>query len=135
MERKGMPHLTVDVYGIDAGLLLDAKMLHWFLAELPRHMGMHLAYGPVVVQIDTPSDPLDAGLSGFTIIDTSHVSFHAWPPYGMINVDAFSCNDFDEDAVVAFISRTFQTIDIERDSRRRALRSPRKARPVPSGIA
>jgi S-adenosylmethionine decarboxylase len=125
--NQGMPHLMVDGYGIDVEYLADEALILRFLAEIPVRMGMQVVYGPIVAQIDTVSDPFDAGLSGFVIIATSHVSIHAWPGYGMVNIDGFSCNAFDENAFCLYVSETFHTFDLERGSHRRALRSPRSA--------
>jgi len=71
------------------------------------------------------SNPLDDGFSGFVIIATSHVSLHAWPPYGMVNIDIFSCEDFDVQETINFAQMMFQTDDIEVLAVERALRSPR----------
>ena len=68
---------------------------------------------------------LDDGYSGFVIIATSHCSLHAWAPYGMVNLDIFSCEDFDVASAVAFARRMFQTDDIEIHVVERAQRSPR----------
>ena len=71
------------------------------------------------------SNPLDDGFSGFVIIATSHVSLHAWAPYRMVNMDIFSCEDFDVAEVVAFARKLFQTDDVEVHVVQRATRSPR----------
>ncbi len=81
--------------------------------------------GPVELRYIETSNPLDDDFSGFVIIATSHVSLHAWAPYGMVNLDIFSCEDFDEDDAVAFAIRMFQTHDVEIHAVERATRSPR----------
>ena len=62
---------------------------------------------------------------GFVIIATSHISLHAWAPYRMVNMDIFSCEDFDVAEVVAFARKLFQTDDVEMHVVERATRSPR----------
>src|SRR5258706_15213301 len=81
--------------------------------------------GPVELRYIETTNPLDNGYSGFVIIATSHVSLHAWAPYGMVNLDIFSCEDFSVADVVAFARRAFQTNDIEVHVVERAARSPR----------
>ena len=80
---------------------------------------------PVFLKDIKTSCPLDDGLSGFVIIATSHVSLHAWPCYGMVNIDVFSCEDFQTTTVGDFAMALFQTTQIEIHEVERALRSPR----------
>ena len=53
------------------------------------------------------------------------ISLHAWAPYRMVNMDIFSCEDFDVAVVVAYARKLFQTDDVEVHVVQRALRSPR----------
>ena len=119
-----MLHVMLDLYGCNQDLLADEAFLRRVLDEFPTRIGMQKV-GPVELRFIKTSNPLDDGYSGFSIIATSHVSLHAWAPYKMVNIDIFSCEDFDEDDVVAFASVMFRTQDIEVHSVRRATRSPR----------
>jgi S-adenosylmethionine decarboxylase len=119
-----MQHVMLDLYGCDPDGLADEAFLRGVLDEYPRHIGMEKV-GPVELRYIKTSNPLDDGYSGFVIIATSHVSLHAWAPYGMVNIDIFSCEPFDEADVVAFASEMFQTADVEVHSVQRATRSPR----------
>ena len=119
-----MRHVMLDLYGCDARLLADEAHLRRVLDEYPERIGM-VKVSPVELRYIKTSNPLDDGHSGFVIIATSHVSLHAWPPYGMINIDIFSCNEFDEAEVVNFARVMFNPADIEVHSVQRATRSPR----------
>ncbi len=119
-----MLHVMLDLYGCSPGLLGDETFLRQVLDHYPRRIGMQ-RIGPVELRYIKTSNPLDDGYSGFAIIATSHVSLHAWAPYGMVNLDIFSCEDFDVADVVAFARRMFQTNDIELHVVERATRSPR----------
>ena len=119
-----MRHVMLDLYGCDARLLADEAHLRRVLDEYPERIGMEKV-SPVELRYIKTSNPLDDGHSGFVIIATSHVSLHAWPPYGMINIDIFSCNEFDEAEVVSFARAMFNPADIEVNSVKRATRSPR----------
>src|SRR5713226_10234777 len=107
-----MRHVMLDLYGCNPDLLADEAHLRRVLDEYPARIGMEKV-SPVELRYIKTSNPLDAGYSGFVIIATSHVSLHAWPPYGMVNIDVFSCEDFDVPSTVAFARRVFQTDDIE----------------------
>lgn len=119
-----MRHVMLDLYGCDPRLLADEAHLRRVLDEYPERISMEKV-SPVELRYIKTSNPLDDGHSGFVIIATSHVSLHAWPPYGMINIDIFSCNEFEEAEVIRFARAMFNPTDIEVQSVRRATRSPR----------
>lgn len=119
-----MQHVMIDVYGCSPDLLEDEEFLHTVLDEYPDFIKMDKV-SPVVLRDIKTSNPLDDGFSGFVIIATSHVSLHAWPAYGMVNPDIFSCEEFGVDDVVNFAMRHFQTQDVEVHAVERATRSPR----------
>ena len=122
-----MQHVLLDLYGCDPTRLADQAALHQLLATYPARLGME-AVSPVSLHhISATSDPRDAGYSGFIIIATSHVSLHAWPPYGMLNLDLFSCEPFDTEAAVAAAVAAVLAQDVEIRVVERALRSPRAA--------
>jgi len=121
-----MKHLMLDLYHIEAARLADRNLLMHVLSEYPAVIGMTAADKPVLRDIQT-STPTDDGMSGFTIIFSSHCSLHAWPPYGMVNLDVFSCNPFSTDEAVAYAKKMFVTEDIEIHEVERAARSPRDA--------
>lgn len=119
-----MLHVMLDLYGCSTHLLENEGFLRQVLDQYPTRIGMQKV-GPVELRYIKTSNPLDDGYSGFVIIATSHVSLHAWAPYGMVNIDVFSCEDFDVASTVAFARRMFQTDDIEVRAVERATRSPR----------
>ena len=119
-----MQHVMLDLYGCNPGLLEDEAFLRDVLDRYPTQIGMQKV-GPVELRYIKTNNPLDDGYSGFVIIATSHVSLHAWAPYCMVNLDIFSCEDFDVTEVVAFAKELFQTDDVEVHVVQRATRSPR----------
>jgi len=119
-----MLHVMLDLYGCHPDLLADEAFLRQVLDNYPARIAMEKV-SPVELRYIETSNPLDAGYSGFVIIATSHVSLHAWPPYGMVNIDIFSCEAFEVAEVVAFACRMFQTKDVEVHAVERATRSPR----------
>ena len=119
-----MLHVMLDLYGCNAELLADEALLRQVLDEYPARISM-VKVSPVELRHIKTNNPLDAGFSGFVIIATSHISLHAWPPYGMVNIDIFSCEDFDVQETVTYARMMFQTDDVEVQTVERALRSPR----------
>src|SRR5690348_16785844 len=123
-EIHHMQHVMLDLYGCDPVLLEDEVFLRHILDEYPNVIGMEKV-SPVELRNIKTSNPLDDGCSGFVIIATSHVSLHAWPPYGMVNLDIFSCEVFSVEDVATFAKTHFRTNDIEIRAVERATRSPR----------
>ena len=119
-----MIHVMLDLFGCNPKLLANEALLRRVLDEYPTCIGMEKV-SPVELRDIKTSNPLDDGFSGFVIIATSHVSLHAWPPYGMVNIDIFSCEDFDVIDTITFAQLMFQTDDVEVHVVERALRSPR----------
>lgn len=119
-----MLHVMLDLYGCNPNLLENEVFLRGVLDQYPTHIGMQKV-GPVELRYIKTNNPSDDGYSGFVIIATSHVSLHAWAPYGMVNIDIFSCEDFDVAEVVDFARWLFQTHDVEVHVVQRANRSPR----------
>ncbi len=121
-----MQHVMLDLYGCRADLLANETFLRQVLEDYPDLIGMEKV-SPVELRYIGTSDPCDAGHSGFVIIATSHVSLHAWPVYRMVNMDIFSCEPFDREAVLRFAMNRFQTTDVEIHVVERATRSPRRS--------
>jgi S-adenosylmethionine decarboxylase len=119
-----MQHVMLDLYGCSPNLLENEAFLREVLDQYPTRIGMQKV-GPVELRYIETNNPSDDGFSGFVIIATSHVSLHAWAPYGMVNIDIFSCEYFEVAEAVAFASKMFQTNDVEVHVVQRAARSPR----------
>jgi S-adenosylmethionine decarboxylase len=81
------------------------------------------------------ANPLDAGLSGFVVIAQSHISLHAWPEYGEVDIDICSCKEFSQQDAVTFAQEMFQTDDVEMHFVVRGSRSLRPVTPDPERLA
>lgn len=94
-------HIIIDVAGSSEEVLNNVAGLKKFLGELPELIGMHLLTQPLVVE-GIPENP---GITGFVIIDYSHISAHTFTKYGEALVDIFSCKPYaQEDAVKATLA-------------------------------
>jgi len=124
-------HLMLELYGCNRQLLSDEKLIRRVLNEFPGQVGMEKVSPVHLSQIET-SNPLDAGLSGFVIIAQSHISLHAWPEYGEVDIDICSCKEFSQKDAIAFAKQMFQTEDVETHFVVRGARSLRPETPDPS---
>jgi len=123
-------HLMLELYGCDRHILLDEALVHWVLDEYPAHVDMEKVSPVHLYQIE-PSNPLDAGLSGFVVIAQSHISLHAWPEYGEVDIDICSCKEFSQEDAITFAKQMFQTDDVESHFVVRGTRSLRPETPDP----
>lgn len=127
-------HLMLELYGCDREILSDEPLLRRTLHEFPGRVGMEKVSPVHLYDIET-SNPLDAGMSGFVVIAQSHISMHAWPEYGEVDIDICSCKDFSQEDAIAFAKATFQTDDAEAHFVVRGTRSLRPETPDPERVA
>src|SRR5688500_10229595 len=92
-EIEGM-HLVIDGFGGDPQRLQDADGVRTFLDQYPGRIGMTKITEPHVL-VYHGVKPEDWGVSGFVIIAESHISIHTFPYKGYVNIDIFSCKEFD----------------------------------------
>ena len=123
-------HLMLELYGCDRHILSDEALVHRVLDEYPARVDMEKVSLVHLYQIET-SNPLDAGLSGFVVIAQSHISLHAWPEYGEVDIDICSCKEFSQEEAIAFAKLMFQTDDVEAHFVVRGTRSLRPETPDP----
>lgn len=100
----GRFHIIIDLEKVNNKILNDEKGLKGFLIDLAEKINMHVLYGPVVVS-GIPENP---GLSGFAIIDYSHISTHTFTEHNEAQVDIFSCKAFDQKQAIKAVLDYFQ---------------------------
>lgn len=126
-------HLMLELYNIEREILSNEPLMRRVLDEYPSRIGMEKVSPVHLYDIET-SNPLDAGLSGFVVIAQSHVSLHAWPEYGEVDIDICSCKEFSQEDAIAFAKEVFQTDDVEAHFVVRATRSLRPKDPDPVNL-
>jgi len=57
--------------------------------------------------------PDDWGVSGFVLIAESHISVHTFPARRYVNIDIFSCKDFDTAASLEAVRFAFSLADVD----------------------
>src|SRR6266571_2648012 len=127
-------HLMLELYGCSREVLTDEPLIQRVLEEYPARVKMERVSPVHLYQIET-SNPLDAGLSGFVVIAQSHISLHAWPEYGEVDIDICSCKQFSREDAIAFAKEVFQTGDVETHFVVRGSRSLRPEMPDPERLA
>src|SRR5437667_4444814 len=123
-------HLMLELYNIDRETLSDEPLIRSVLDRYPTRVGMEKVSPVHLYDIET-SNPLDAGMSGFVVIAQSHISLHAWPEYGEVDIDICSFKEFSQEDAIAFAREMFQTDDVEAHFVVRGSRSLRPQTPDP----
>lgn len=126
-------HLMLELYGCDRELLSNEALVRRVLDEYPARVDMEKVSPVHLYDIET-SNPLDAGLSGFVVIAQSHISIHAWPEYGEVDIDICSCKEFSQEDAINFAKEMFQTDDVEVHFVVRGNRSLRPETPDPERL-
>ena len=104
-------HLVIDGHGGDAAKLRDADLIQRFLDEYPDMIGMTKIIPPQVYTYHGQT-PEDWGVSGFVVIAESHISIHTFPDRGYVNIDIFSCKDFDISASLEDVKSIFSLPEV-----------------------
>ena len=99
-------HLILDGYGGDHHKLQDTDLVYRFLDDYPQEMGMTKVAPPYVFRY-VGTRPEDWGITGFVVIAESHISVHTFPEHGYVNVDMFSCKEFDTRRAIAYLEGYF----------------------------
>jgi len=92
-------HLMIDGYSSDQGILRDEAFLRSFLEDYPARIGMTRISPPYVLKYVGPVLD-DWGISGFVFIAESHIGIHTFAEQNYVNIDVFSCTEFDADKAV-----------------------------------
>lgn len=96
----GRYHIIIHANNVENESLTNVEGLTDFLNTLPGRINMSILHPPVVVE-GIPENP---GLSGFVIIDFSHISIHTFTEHKQALVDIFSCKPYEtEDAAQAVL--------------------------------
>jgi len=99
-------HLTIDGYG-NKQVMQDEQFIYELLDSYPSKIGMTKIQGPIVFRY-VGAKPEDWGISGLVFIAESHISLHTFVDRNYINIDVFSCRDFDAEQVVHDFVAQFQ---------------------------
>ncbi|MCL0064032.1 S-adenosylmethionine decarboxylase [Dehalococcoidia bacterium] len=105
-------HLIIDGYCDDPKKMRDTEFIYHFLDTYPRQIGMTKVSTPQVSQYKS-LNPEEQGVSGFILLGESHISIHVFPELSYINIDIFSCNDFQSDLVISGLQQQFGLTEVK----------------------
>ena len=100
-------HLLIDGHDGNPEILQNQSLIYKFLEELPNKIGMTKLMKPQVNRYEG-TNIQDWGISGFVIIAESHISVHTFPERKYINIDVFSCKNFDIEKTISQVKSYFK---------------------------
>jgi S-adenosylmethionine decarboxylase len=100
-------HLIIDGYSNNSEIMQDEKFIYDLLNSYPAKIGMSKIAGPHVFRY-VGAKPEDWGISGIVFIAESHISLHTFVERSYINIDIFSCRDFNAQQVIKDLVNEFQ---------------------------
>ena len=104
-------HLIIDGYGGDPKKMQDVEFIYKILDAYPSQIGMTKISTPHVSKY-VGSKPEDWGVSGFVLIAESHISIHTFPEKFYINIDVFSCKEFDAERAIKGFKQDFGLTEV-----------------------
>ena len=87
------------------------EVLEW-MKDLIKKIDMKLMQGPSISYVDQPGN---RGMTCMALIETSHIVIHIWdePDPGIIQLDIYSCKEFELDKALDHIKQYFNVIKIQ----------------------
>jgi len=90
----------------------DEEILINWLKEFIDFIGMKILMGPYVKYCKMEGN---RGITGIAVIETSHIAIHIWdePVPALIQMDVYSCADFDPYKIANKIKEDFDVVKID----------------------
>tara|TARA_A100000171_G_scaffold43526_1_gene45610 strand:- start:1744 stop:2139 length:396 start_codon:yes stop_codon:yes gene_type:complete len=88
----------------------EEKVVTDFMEKLVEKIDMKLIAGPIAKYV---SDQGNIGWTSALLLSTSHAAMHIWNEWGTMQLDVYSCKEFDERLVIAFLKETFDATIIK----------------------
>ncbi|MDD5312945.1 MAG: S-adenosylmethionine decarboxylase [Dehalococcoidia bacterium] len=104
-------HLIIDGFGKNKNILKDEKFIYELLNSYPAKIGMTKISDPMVFKYSGVK-PQDWGVTGLVFIAESHISLHTFVERNFINIDVFSCKDFDADRIISDLKDKFELVKL-----------------------
>ncbi len=98
-------HWLIDCFGVDAGLLADARRLETVLCAAADDAGARRLFQHFH-RFATDASAA-TGVTGVVLLAESHVTIHTWPERRFAAIDLFLCGDTRPDRALARIEREF----------------------------
>jgi S-adenosylmethionine/arginine decarboxylase-like enzyme len=90
----------------------DLNKISDWIRNLIRKIDMQLLAGPYTTYVNEKGNK---GMTSVAIIETSHIALHIWDEVkpGLMQLDVYSCADFNPQDIFDMVNELFKTIKIE----------------------
>ena len=90
----------------------DLNKISDWIRSLTKKIDMKLLAGPYTTYVNEKGNK---GMTSVAIIETSHIALHIWDEVspGLMQLDVYSCADFNPSDVFDKVNELFQTIKME----------------------
>ncbi|MGY8752245.1 MAG: S-adenosylmethionine decarboxylase [Fidelibacterota bacterium] len=90
----------------------DLNKISDWIRNLIRKIDMQLLAGPYTTYVN---EKYNKGMTSVAIIETSHIALHIWDEVkpGLMQLDVYSCADFNPQDIFDMVNELFKTIKIE----------------------
>jgi len=105
-------HLIIQGTTAEPQRVHDLKFIHELLDSYPAQIGMHKVSLPQVSQCQVPNTQQPV-ISGFVLLAESHISIHFFPRQSYLNIDVFSCKQFEPRRVIRDLKRRFRLREVK----------------------
>jgi len=95
-------HVTWDVYHGDTQLLSYVPTIKEILYRIVDELQL-----TKVNESFKQFEPI--GVTGFILLEESHVSIHTWPEHQFAAIDIFSCRAFDQQKIEVLLKKAFHS--------------------------
>ncbi len=99
--------LLIDGYSESKDLLQNEEFLRELLTDYPSKIAMTRISEPHIIRY-TDCEPDEWGISGFVFLAESHIAIHTFVEQAYVNIDIFSCKDFDTRVAVEDLRKRFR---------------------------
>lgn len=94
--------LVMEIRGCDREQLMSRAFVEALILKVAELSEMDVLHGPVIVE----GRPHNPGLTGFAVIDYSHIAVHTFPSSGDLFLDLCSCKVFDAKKIEDYVQRS-----------------------------
>lgn len=98
-------HITIDGYEGNLERMNDLDFCRHVLDEVPNKINMKKMTHPYVIRDPDVRKP---GVTGFVVIEFSHISLHTFIKDNYVAFDCFSCTPFDTEMVKDYFMKAFE---------------------------
>ena len=90
----------------------DLNKISDWIRSLIKKIDMNLLAGPYTTYVNELGNK---GMTSVAIIETSHIALHIWDEVnpGLMQLDVYSCSNFDPEDIFRKINDLFKTIKME----------------------